>query len=67
MSYIVSYTVPYEGITELHFDSLEKVANWIENNEFSYNYNYDNITIRLDAPEISVYALYEGTRKIISL
>ena len=57
MTYTVSYSVAYEGVTEIYGLSLLEVAEWMKNNALAYNYDYGNVSIRPEGGEVCAYDL----------
>ena len=60
--FVISYKVAYEGITEVLQNTLEEVVDWIEHNKSTYEWNWDNLTLRGPAGDIDVYELMGRAR-----
>lgn len=56
-SYTIIYSVPYEGETSVDLSTLEDVKTWIHNNQRSFDWNYDNLTVFEIKREVNVYEL----------
>lgn len=55
--YEIEWTIPYEGVQKVTTETLQEVVDWIRSNKVSYEWSYDNLTVRGDLGEVNVYDL----------
>lgn len=50
--YILSVSVPYEGMCEVFQGDWEQCKWWLENDRPRYGYDLDDITVYIEGPDV---------------